>query len=246
MLPRVLLVDDEPAIARSLAFALRQDGFDVDCVALAGDALTAVNAQCYCAIVLDVGLPDQTGFELCKTLRRGTSAPILFLSARTDEVDRVRGLELGDDYVTKPFSPREVVVRVRNLVRRTTVKDEPVSAQVPIAEPAAEAASEITLGQLHWRPNRADITWGATSLALTKSEYLLLSSMMANPGRVFSRAELLERMSDEPSASMERTIDAHVKSLRAKLVAAGGDGAQIETHRGHGYSLDVERQSRSR
>jgi two-component system, OmpR family, catabolic regulation response regulator CreB len=245
MLPRVLLVDDEPAIARSLAFALRQDGFDVDCVALAGDALTAVSTQSYAAIVLDVGLPDQTGFELCKSLRCATNAAILFLSARSDEVDRVRGLELGDDYVTKPFSPREVVVRLRNLIRRNTAKYQPPNGQSAVVNSAADAASDIRLGQLHWRPNQADITWASTSLALTKSEYVLLSSMMANPERVFSRAELLERMSDEPTASMERTIDAHVKSLRAKLVAAGGDGAQIETHRGHGYSLNVARRSRS-
>jgi two-component system, OmpR family, catabolic regulation response regulator CreB len=230
MRTRILIVDDEPSLAGTLAYALTAEGFDVTSVGLARDALDAIATEPFGLAVLDVGLPDMSGFELCKEIRKRTELPILFLSARSDEIDRIVGLEIGgDDYVPKPFSPREVVARVKTILKRTKT---PGSSTVG----ATSAAPEPNDTGFAIDEARAKIRFCSQPLELTKSEYLILKGMIAKPERVFSRSELMSFVSPLPGASLERTIDAHVKSLRAKLRAIGGRDP-IETHRGLGYSL---------
>jgi len=222
---RILIVDDESAIADTLAYALRTEGFDTECVGLGRDALAALavaGAGGPALVILDVGLPDMSGFDVCRELRRVSDVPVLFLTARADEVDRIVGLELGaDDYVSKPFSPREVASRVRAILRR--------------ARPNGHAADEMRRFT-HDAPG-ARIAFHGTWLGLTRYEYRLLATLLERPGRVFSRAQLMDRVWHDAEDSLERTVDAHIKTLRAKLRAVREDDDPIETHRGLGYSL---------
>ncbi len=221
---RVLVVEDEPSIADTLVYALKTEGFAVDWVSGGEEAVTrAVDSVC-AAIVLDIGLPDMTGFEVCRRIRRTSQVPILFLTARTAEVDRIVGLEIGaDDYVVKPFSPREVTARVRAILRRTSDRSE---------RAAGTPATGFTIDD-----ERRRIAFRGVDLVLTRNEYRLLKTLVGRPGRVFSRDELLEAAWDDPGASMDRTVDAHIKAIRAKLRLAAPDADPIETHRGVGYSL---------
>jgi two-component system, OmpR family, catabolic regulation response regulator CreB len=176
--------------------------------------------------ILDVGLPDVNGFELFKQLQQIRELPVVFLTARGDEIDRVVGLELGaDDYVTKPFSPRELVARVRTVLRR---------AQRPnsTAGPAAERPSP-----LEHDAERRRVRYYDQSLDLSRYEYGILVTLIGRPGRVFTRDELLDRVWDGDHDSYDRTVDAHVKTLRAKLRAIAPDVEAIVTHRGTGYAL---------
>lgn len=219
---RILIVDDEPAIADTLAYALRTEGFDTTCLGLGRDALAALRGDGYALAILDVGLPDMSGFDVCRELRRHSDIPVIFLTARSDELDRIVGLELGaDDYVPKPFSPREVASRVRAILRR--------------ARPAAPAP-EATPRFVH-DPEGARVAYHGVWLALTRYEYRLLATLLERPGRVLSRARLMEIVWCDAEDSLERTVDAHVKTLRAKLRAVREDDDPIETHRGLGYSL---------
>ncbi|CAL93321.1 two-component system response regulator CreB [Azoarcus olearius] len=227
---RILIVDDEPAIADMLAYALRTEGYEPDCVGLGGDALAALRGGAdYALVILDVGLPDQSGFDVCRALRRESDVPVIFLTARSDEVDRIVGLELGaDDYVPKPFSPREVASRVRAILRRAR----PQPAAVAPA-PAAETCS----APFHHDAAGARIAYHGVWLSLTRYEYRLLATLLDRPGRVQSRAQLMADVWRDAEDSLERTVDAHIKTLRAKLRAVREDEDPIETHRGLGYSL---------
>jgi two-component system catabolic regulation response regulator CreB len=221
--PRILIVEDEPGIADTLQYALRTDGFEPAWVATGEEALAQVQARPPALLILDVGLPDLNGFEVFKRLRDSADVPVLFLTARNDEIDRVVGLELGaDDYVPKPFSPRELVARVRSILRRAAK-----------AAPSAPAVS----GPLHIDDGRRQIRFYGHLLELSRYEYGLLKTLASRPGHVFSRDILLERVWDDPTDPMDRTVDAHVKTLRAKMkqVAPGLD--PIRTHRGTGYAL---------
>jgi two-component system catabolic regulation response regulator CreB len=221
--PRILVVEDEPGIADTLQYALRTDGFEPAWAATGEEALAQVQAHPPALVILDVGLPDLNGFELFKQLREIADVPALFLTARSDEIDRVVGLELGaDDYVGKPFSPRELVARVRSILRR--------AAKAPL--PAAPASTP-----LHIDDGRRQIRFYGHVLELSRYEYGLLKTLASRPGHVFSRDTLLERVWDDPADPMDRTVDAHVKTLRAKMkqVAPGLD--PIRTHRGTGYAL---------
>ena len=221
---RVLVVEDEPSIADTLVYALKTEGFAVDWVSGGEEAVTRAVDSVYAAIVLDIGLPDMTGFEVCRRIRRTSQVPILFLTARTAEVDRIVGLEIGaDDYVVKPFSPREVTARVRAILRRTSDRSE---------RAAGTPATGFTIDD-----ERRRIAFRGVDLVLTRNEYRLLKTLVGRPGRVFSRDELLEAAWDDPGASMDRTVDAHIKAIRAKLRLAAPDADPIETHRGVGYSL---------
>ena len=221
--PIVLIVEDEPGIADTLQYALRTEGFEPRWCAT-GEAALA-QAGDVALVILDVGLPDIGGFELFKRLRAGREdLPVLFLTARGDEIDRVVGLELGaDDYVTKPFSPRELVARVRTVLRRTTVK----AAAVPAATSAALNIDE----------GRRQIRYYGLALDLSRYEYGLLKTLMSRPGFVFSRERLLDLVWDDANESLDRTVDAHVKTLRAKLKAVAPELEPIRTHRGVGYAL---------
>jgi two-component system catabolic regulation response regulator CreB len=218
----VLIVEDELAIADSIAYALRTDGFTPLHVALGQQALDAMQLpDAPALIVLDVGLPDMNGFEVCRRLRQFSNVPVIFLTARSDEIDRIVGLEIGaDDYVTKPFSPRELVARIRVVLRRLAPAPVPAKAQ-----------------RFELREQEARVIYCGQPLDLTRYEYLLLKALLDHPGHVLSRAQLMDRVWADAPDTLDRTVDAHVKSLRAKLrlVDAGAD--PIHTHRGMGYSL---------
>jgi two-component system, OmpR family, catabolic regulation response regulator CreB len=229
-----LIVEDEDAIAETLAYALRTDGFTPVHVRLLADArreLRAAGDATPALVVLDVGLPDGTGFDLCREIRampeRG-NIPIIMLTARSEEIDRVVGLELGaDDYVVKPFSPREVSLRVRTVLRRVT-------ATVSLTSTPAPVAPLFVLDATAQR-----ITLGGEALNLTRREYQLLKTLLERPSRICSRDMLLDAAWGTDAESGDRTVDTHIKTLRAKLKAARPDLDPIETHRGLGYSVGV-------
>ncbi len=223
--PRILIVEDEPSIRDTIQYPLDSDGCETRCCGTGGEALTALGEAAFDLVILDVGLPDVSGFDVCRRLRERSNVPVLFLTARSDEIDRVVGLEIGgDDYVTKPFSPRELAARVRAVLRRTR-------GAVAI-EPDA-AGNEVFAVDA----DRLAIRYHGTPLDLSRTEYRLLAAFVARPGRVFSRAQLMDAAWDEPEASFDRTVDAHVKTLRAKLRAVRPEEDPIRTHRGFGYSL---------
>lgn len=227
----VLVVEDEPAIAANVAYALRTDGFDAVHVLLAADALRVLAEQRIAAVVLDVGLPDGNGFELCKQIRRESDVPVLFVTARGDEVDRIVGLEIGaDDYIVKPFSPRELVARVKTILRR--VQPAAATTLPPAAAPVDAAGYPATFEH---DDVRACIRLRGIELALTRFEYLLLRRLLSAPERVFTREQLLDDIA--APASMARTVDTHIKALRGKLRLVAPDIEPIRTHRGLGYSL---------
>lgn len=223
MKPRVLIVEDEPGIADTLQYALRTEGFDPAWVATGEEALAQVKAQPPALVILDVGLPDTSGFEVFKRLREFTDVPVVFLTARSDEIDRVVGLELGaDDYVAKPFSPRELVARVRSILRR--------SAKAP-APPKAAPAQPLSVDE-----GKRQIRFYGALLELSRYEFGLLQTLASRPGHVFSRDTLLDKVWDD-SDSLDRTVDAHVKTLRAKMKLVAPTLEPIRTHRGSGYAL---------
>ena len=227
MKPRILIVEDEPGIADTIRYALASDGFEPLWAATGEAALDALRAQPVALAILDVGLPDVNGFDLFRQLQRIRETPALFLTARSDEIDRVVGLELGaDDYVTKPFSPRELVARVRTVLRRSQRAQ---STAAPI-DGAVDAPLQLDA-------ERRRIRYYGRALDLSRYEYGILATLIARPGRVFTRDELLDKVWDGDRDSYDRTVDAHVKTLRAKLKAIATAVEPIVTHRGTGYAL---------
>ena len=231
MASRILLVEDEQAIADAVLYALRAEGYAAEHRLLGGEGLRALrNAQAQGApfdlLLLDVGLPDMTGFDVCRALRAVSDVPVIFLTARETEIDRVLGLELGaDDYVVKPFSPRELVARVRARLRRR-------------AQAAQTRWQCIDAFELDREGRR--IRYRGHLLDLTRYEYGVLEALLARPGAVLSRAQLMDRVWADVLDSSDRTVDTHIKTLRAKLRVAGGvDTDPIRTHRGLGYSLEA-------
>ena len=220
--PRILVVEDEPGIADTIRYALSSEGFDPVWCSTGAAALEAAHG---CALaILDVGLPDINGFELFKELQREREIPVVFLTARGDEIDRVVGLQLGaDDYVTKPFSPRELVARVRTVLRRT--------------QRAGPVAATTTAPVLEHDAERRRIRFYGRALDLSRYEYGILATLISRPGRVYTRDELLDRVWEGDRDSYDRTVDAHIKTLRAKLRAVAPDVEPIVTHRGTGYAL---------
>ncbi len=222
---RVLIIEDEPAIADTIQYALETDGFEPVCLSSGLPVIPFLAKEPVDLIILDVGLPDINGFELCKEIRRTRNVPIIFLTARSDEIDKVVGLEIGgDDYVTKPFSPRELSARVKALLRRV---------QQPSLAPSSGQA-------FHVEDSKKQIFYFGKPLALSRYEYAILKTLVRRPGHVFSRDELMELCWDAPESSMDRTVDSHVKNIRIKLKAVRPDLDPIATHRGLGYSLREE------
>ncbi len=220
MAPRILVVEDEPAIAESVAYALGRDGFSVTLAATASAAATLADAADL--VVLDLMLPDGSGFDLIAEWRRTKRIPIIVLSSRDGEADRVVALEAGaDDYVTKPFSPREVVARVRAVLRRSQTESSAVGTLIALS---VEAST---------RRARAN----GSSLELTRVEFDVLACLLEQPGRVYSRGELITRVWGDGFAITDRTIDSHVKALRKKVAEAGAEPGLIETVRGVGYRV---------
>lgn len=236
----ILIVEDEQAIADSIAYALRTDGFTPRHLMLGEQTLAALRAalgeaaEMPALVVLDVGLPDMSGLEVCRRLRQFSDVPVIFLTARSDEIDRIVGLEIGaDDYVTKPFSPRELVARIRVILRRAGSMPTAREAVMTIAPPAAATAPV----RFELRALEAKVLFQGHALDLTRYEYLLLKTLIEHPAHVLSRAQLMQRVWSGAPDTLERTVDAHVKSLRAKLRAIDARLDPIQTHRGLGYSL---------
>ncbi|MBI5278905.1 MAG: two-component system response regulator CreB [Burkholderiales bacterium] len=232
--PRILVVEDESGIADTIQYVLATDGFAPVLCATAEQALREFEAQPPALAILDVGLPDLNGFELFKRLQAlpgGAHVPMLFLTARSDEIDRVVGLELGaDDYIAKPFSPRELVARVRVILRRSGRPPAPPTPAAASAPPKPFALDE----------ERRQIRYYGRALDLSRYEYGILRLLVLKPGRVYTRDELLNKVWDDDSASFDRTVDAHIKTLRAKLKAVAPQLEPIRTLRGSGYALSEE------
>ncbi len=231
--PRILIVEDEPGIADTLQYALRTDGFEPHWVSTGAAAVSDVQAQSPALVILDVGLPDASGFEVFKRLREaaGSELPVLFLTARSDEIDRVVGLELGaDDYIAKPFSPRELVARVRTVLRRVGPHNH--HAGKPTAAAAEAPAQPLMVDE-----GRRQVRYYGQVLELSRYEYGLLKTLASRPGHVYTRDMLLSQVWGDDSESMDRTVDAHVKTVRAKMKAIAPDLEPIRTHRGTGYAL---------
>ena len=236
--PRILVVEDESGIADTLQYVLATDGFAPVWCATAEQALREFAAQPPALAILDVGLPDLNGFELFKQLQAlpgGAQVPMLFLTARSDEIDRVVGLELGaDDYIAKPFSPRELVARVRTILRRSA-RGAGARAARRLRRPAADRRSR----------SRSTRSGGRSATTAARSNSRATSTASCGcwcqrPGRVFTRDELLDKVWDDDSDSFDRTVDAHVKTLRAKLKAVAPQLEPIRTLRGTGYALSED------
>ena len=226
MSARVLVVEDEESIADAVAYTLRSEGFDVDEVATGEDALTATAAGSYDVIVLDLMLPGLSGLEVCRRVRAESSVPILMLTARTAEVDRVLGLDAGaDDYISKPFSMPELVSRVRAILRRRDLdRDE-----------QGDGRRQVGDLELDFTAHAARV--GGKPLRLTPSEFRLLALLMGRPGRVFSRRELMQHLWESSFVGDERAADVHMTNLRRKLETDPRSPERIVTVRGAGYML---------
>jgi two-component system, OmpR family, catabolic regulation response regulator CreB len=222
MKPRVLIIEDEPAIADNIQYALETEGFETIHMSSGAPVLPFLAGDVVDLIILDIGLPDVSGLELCKQIRSSTFTPIIFLTARADEVDRVVGLEIGaDDYVTKPFSPRELSARVKAVLRRT--------------RPHNDSSPPGQVFQVN--DSKRQISYCGRVLDLSRYEYDILKTFIRRPGHVYSRDQLMDLVWEEPEASLDRTVDAHIKNIRAKMKAIKPEVDPIVTHRGTGYSL---------
>jgi two-component system catabolic regulation response regulator CreB len=236
----VLIAEDEQAIAEPMQYALRTEGLATEHCLLAREVVPRVRRGGVDLVVLDVGLPDGSGFDVCRELRGFSEVPVIFLTARNDVVDRVLGLELGaDDYMCKPFSPRELVARVRARLRREPGAG--AAAAAPLAAAGAEPAGEGWLRRGEFGIDREGhrIRFRDKLLELTRYEHALLSALLARPGAILSRAQLMARGWDSDADSADRTVDTHIKTLRAKLRAAGAERDPIRTYRGLGYALEL-------
>ena len=219
----ILIVDDDPHIREVLRFALVKEGFTVTEAENGVQALQRFAETKTDLVVLDILMPEMDGTEVCRRLRQKHATPIVFLTSRDDEVDRILGLELGgDDYVAKPFSVRELVARVRAILRRGQT-------------PASGNDQPMVCGHLRLDPEQFKSWWDNHELVLTVTEFGILRTLLRRPGKVFSRNELMSAAYDFHNVVSDRTIDSHMRRLRAKLAAAGGD--PIETVHGVGYKL---------
>ncbi len=229
-MPRILVVEDEPAIAESISYGLRRDGYAVAIAPTLADAERELEGVDL--VVLDLMLPDGSGFDLLgKVRQKDMSIAVIVLSSRDAEADRVAALETGaDDYVTKPFSPREIVARVRAVLRRAHPRE---GAPLSLTPPSRGATLPLAVEDA---TRRAFVL--GKEVELTRVEFDLLACLLDAPGRVFTRAQLIDRVWGDGFAITDRTIDSHVKSLRRKVAEAGGHPAMIETVRGVGYRVN--------
>jgi two-component system, OmpR family, alkaline phosphatase synthesis response regulator PhoP len=222
---RILVVDDEAQLVRVLRGYLERAGFAVEVAFSGPEALRLARQASPDLIILDLMLPGMDGLDVCRALRKDSEVPIIMLTARVEEADRLIGLEMGaDDYVTKPFSPREVVARVRAVLRRT--------------RPEGKVASEVLLlGDLRLDAGKHTLAIGQRQIELTPSEFEILRALMSAPGRVFSRMQLLEVMQGVTYEGYERTVDTHIKNLRSKIEAQPRRPEYLLTVHGVGYKM---------
>lgn len=231
-MPRtILVVDDDPHIRQLLVFALGKAGLAAIEAEDGEEAVARIAADAPDLVILDINMPRMDGLEVCRRVRATSAVPILFLSSRDDEIDRVLGIELGaDDYVVKPFSPREVVARTQAILRRAAA-----AGVAPV--PAKDADMMVIrhgclmLDSEGWRAS-----WDGREVVLTVTEFSMLRALAGRPGKVFTRDEIIDRLHGPGFAVTDRTIDSHIRNLRAKFAAVGGEGL-IETRAGIGYAL---------
>jgi two-component system catabolic regulation response regulator CreB len=226
---KILIIEDESSIAENISYALSAEGHEPVWCETGRDALEKLASCDFGFIILDVGLPDMNGFDLMRDIRKESMTPVLFLTARASEIDRVVGLELGaDDYMVKPFSPRELAARVRAILRRTSgLRQEPAFGTA--ASPQIFLVNET----------RYTISYYGVELDLSRYEYRILKVLVERPGRVFSRQQLMNQAWEDPDMSLERTVDTHIKTIRQKLKTIRPEEDPIATHRGFGYSLEM-------
>lgn len=225
----ILFLEDDPGIADTLAYLLDQNGYQATHASSLAAARDALESSKFDLLLLDITLPDGSGLDLCREVRATSTVPIIFLTAKTEEIDRVLGLELGgDDYITKPFSTRELLARIKAMFRR-----------LPNAQAGESEATQV-YGALSVIPERYQVFYQDVALPLSRYEYGILNFLLRRPGNVYSRAQIMESVWEDPDMSLERTIDAHVKAIRRKIKEVGGDGNLIQTHRGIGYSVNID------
>lgn len=223
---KILIIEDESGIADTIIYALKTEGMDPVWVSTGNDALSKLETDVFDLLIIDIGLPDMNGFELLKEIRRISNVPVIFLTARTNELDKVLGLELGaDDYVTKPFSPRELTARIKANLRRSSESDFLISNN-----------NEIFLVD----DLKKEIKYYNKKVDLSFYEYKILNLLINSPGRVYSRDKIIELVWDDLTDIYDRTVDAHIKSIRSKLKIIKNDSDPIITHRGFGYSLSED------
>ena len=228
MKKRIILVEDEPSIAETIAYALKKEDFLVTHAGSIAESRNQFSQQEFDLVLLDIGLPDGSGLDYCLEIRKNSSIPIFFLTARNDEIDRVLGLELGaDDYITKPFSPRELIARIKSLFRRIKSVSEISTNEEKISGPFR------VLDDYH------QIFLNNTPLDLSRYEFGILKELINSKGRILTRFQIMEKVWEEPEMSLERTIDAHIKSIRKKMRLII-DAEFIITHRGIGYSINLD------
>ncbi|MFT7310409.1 MAG: two-component system response regulator ChvI [Paracoccaceae bacterium] len=233
-MPRIALVDDDRNILTSVSMTLEAEGFEVETYNDGQSALDAFNLQMPDMAVLDIKMPRMDGMDLLQRLRQKTSMPIIFLTSKDDEIDEVLGLRMGaDDYVTKPFSQRLLVERIRSLLRR-----QDVIAADKAGEP--ETAQTLERGDLVMDPLRHSVSWKGRNVTLTVTEFLLLQALAQRPGFVKSRDQLMDVAYDDQVYVDDRTIDSHIKRLRKKMRSVDGDFGAIETLYGIGYRYNEE------
>jgi DNA-binding response OmpR family regulator len=224
MSKKILVVDDEPKIAEICQDYLKAAGYQVVIAMTGPDGLSMARRERPDLIVLDLMLPEMDGLDVCRTLRRESDVPIIMLTARVEETDKLIGLEIGaDDYITKPFSPRELVARVRVVLRRGS--GDPTSEVIRVGD--------VTLDRARYEVNLPDQT-----ITLTPTEFEILASLMSQPGRIFSRAQLLNAVHGVAFESYERAIDSHIRNLRRKLETSDGQANYIITVHGVGYKFE--------
>ncbi len=220
----ILIVEDDRNIASLVEQYLQKDGFETVSAGDGDNGLALARREDPALVILDINLPGMDGWEVCRALRRDSDVPILMLTARAEEMDRVVGLSIGaDDYVVKPFSPRELVERVKAILRRTSARTEPVASTV------------LESGPIRLDPERHAVSVDGADVALTPSEFKLLQTMMQAPGKVFSRDELLDRLYDNGGVVVDRVIDVHMGKLRQKLEPDPSTPQFLLTVHGVGY-----------
>ena len=241
---RVLIVEDEPAVRDALDYSLRGEGFDVDAAADGEAGLRAAQAGDYDVVILDLTLPKMSGTEVCRRLRTESAVPIIMLTAKGAELDRVLGLEIGaDDYLCKPFSMRELMARVKALLRRASLGPglspgaSPGVSPEPNPRQSADSAAVTQAGDLELDPMRHEVRIGGEPKRLTPSEFKLLLLLAEDPGRVFSRREIMQHLWDSSYVGDQRACDIHISNLRQKIEEDPGNPARVETVRGVGYKL---------
>jgi two-component system, OmpR family, response regulator len=226
MAKQILVVDDDRHIREVVQFALEKAGFEVIEAGDGQQALTLFKKHAPALVVLDITMPEMDGLAACREIRKSSDVPILFLSSRTDEIDRVVGLEIGgDDYVSKPFSPRELVARVQAILKRTTIR-----------QAAIDEVKQLTHGAARIDLYGHAAYWKDKPISLTATEFAILKSLLREPQRVFSRDRLMDAAYDGQVSVSDRTIDSHMRNLRAKYAKAGCKDL-VETVHGVGYKL---------